>query len=106
MPLDSHSFQNLVKFYCICLFEISTALWLNNEGDGLSRESLGEDLHTTSESEDKMEGGLLLGTVLGESSSILELYTSKAEPLPAPKNINKNVLDTITQFHNNYKKSN
>ena len=30
--------------------------WLNVEGDGLTSQSLDEDLHTTSESEDEMEG--------------------------------------------------
>ena len=30
--------------------------WLNIEGDGLTSEGLDEDLHTTSKSEDEMEG--------------------------------------------------
>ena len=30
--------------------------WLNIEGDGLSSQGLDEDLHTTSESQDEMEG--------------------------------------------------
>jgi len=30
--------------------------WLNVEGDGLSCEGFDEDLHSTSESEDQMEG--------------------------------------------------
>ena len=30
--------------------------WLNVKGNGLTSESLDEDLHTTSESEDKMKG--------------------------------------------------
>jgi len=30
--------------------------WLNIEGDGLSSQCLDEDLHTTSESQHKMEG--------------------------------------------------
>ena len=44
--------------------------WLDIEGDGLTSESLDEDLHTTSESQDEMESGLLLDVVLGESSSL------------------------------------
>ena len=55
--------------------------WLNIEGDGLTSESLDEDLHTTSESEDEMESGLLLDVVIGESSSILELLSSEDESL-------------------------
>ena len=38
--------------------------WLDIEGDGLTSEGLDEDLHTTSESEDEMEGGLLLDVVV------------------------------------------
>jgi len=55
--------------------------WLDIEGDGLTSEGLDEDLHTTSESEDEMEGGLLLDVVVGESSSILELLTSEDKSL-------------------------
>ena len=54
---------------------------LDIEGDGLTSEGLDEDLHTTSESEDEMEGGLLLDVVVGESSSILELLSSEDESL-------------------------
>ena len=38
--------------------------WLDIKGDGLSGEGLDEDLHTTTESEHKMEGGLLLDVVI------------------------------------------
>merc|ERR1712176_1528062 len=51
--------------------------WLDIEGDGLTSESLNEDLHATSESEDEMEGRFLLDVVIGESSSILELLSSE-----------------------------
>ena len=55
--------------------------WLNVEGDGLSGEGLDEDLHSTSESEDEMESGLLLDVVIGEGSAILELLSSEDESL-------------------------
>jgi len=55
--------------------------WLDIKGDSLTSEGLDEDLHTTSESEDEMEGGLLLDVVVGESSSILELLSSEDESL-------------------------
>ena len=55
--------------------------WLDIEGDGLTSEGLDEDLHTTSESEDEMEGGLLLDVVVGEGSAVLELLTSEDESL-------------------------
>ena len=37
---------------------------LNLEGDGLTGKGLDEDLHTTTESEDQVEGGLLLDVVV------------------------------------------
>jgi len=55
--------------------------WLDIEGDGLTSEGLDEDLHTSSESQHKMEGGLLLDVVVGEGSSILELLTGEDESL-------------------------
>jgi len=55
--------------------------WLDIEGDGLTSEGLDEDLHTSSESQHKMEGGLLLDVVVGEGSTVLELLTSEDESL-------------------------
>ena len=55
--------------------------WLDIEGDGLTSESLDEDLHTTSESENEMESGLLLDVVVREGSAVLELLTSEDESL-------------------------
>ena len=55
--------------------------WLDIKGDGLASEGLDEDLHTTSESENEMEGGLLLDVVVRESSAVLELLTSEDESL-------------------------
>ena len=55
--------------------------WLDVEGDGLTSEGLDEDLHTTSESEDEMESGLLLDVVVGEGSTVLELLSSEDESL-------------------------
>merc|ERR1712199_99300 len=45
--------------------------WLNIKGNGLTSEGLDEDLHTTSESKNKMESGLFLDVVVGEG------FTSK-----------------------------
>jgi len=55
--------------------------WLNIKSDGLTSEGLDEDLHTTSESEDEMESGLLLDVVVGEGSAVLELLSSEDESL-------------------------
>merc|ERR1711931_208953 len=54
---------------------------LDLEGDGLPSEGLHEDLHTSSESQHKMEGRLLLDVVVRESSSILKLLASEDQPL-------------------------
>jgi len=54
---------------------------LDLEGDGLSSQSLDEDLHATSESEDEMKGRLLLDVIVGEGSTILELFASEDESL-------------------------
>ena len=55
--------------------------WFNIESDGLTSESLDEDLHTTSESEDKMKSGFLLDVVIGKGSSVFELFTGEDESL-------------------------
>ncbi len=55
--------------------------WLNVEGNGLTGEGLDEDLHTTSESEDQVEGRFLLNVVVRKSSAILKLLSSEDESL-------------------------
>ena len=54
---------------------------LDVQGDGLAGESLDEDLHATTESEDQVESRLLLDVVVTKSSAILELLASKNEAL-------------------------
>merc|ERR1712110_655409 len=54
---------------------------LDIESDGFTSESLDEDLHTTSESEDEMEGRFLLDVVVRKSSSVLELLTGEDKSL-------------------------
>merc|ERR1712025_1006337 len=55
--------------------------WLNLQGDGLASESLDEDLHTSSQSQDKMESAFLLDVIIRESSSIFQLLSSKDQSL-------------------------
>merc|ERR1711992_288236 len=55
--------------------------WFDFEGDGLTGEGLDEDLHASPESENKMEGALLLDVVVGGGSSVLELLASEDQPL-------------------------
>merc|ERR1719424_2718029 len=55
--------------------------WFDIKGDGLTGESLDEDLHTTSKSEDEMKCGLLLDVVVRKSSAILKLLSGEDESL-------------------------
>merc|ERR1712045_323927 len=50
-------------------------------GDGLPGEGLDEDLHASSQSEHKVEGALLLDVVVGEGSSVLQLFAGEDQPL-------------------------
>merc|ERR1712209_126755 len=54
---------------------------LDLKGDGLASEGLDEDLHTSPETEDKVESGLLLDVVVGEGPSVLKLLASEDQPL-------------------------
>merc|ERR1719222_1301858 len=54
---------------------------LNLQGDGLTSQGLDKDLHTSSQSQYKMEGGLLLDVVVRQGSTILQLFTSKDQSL-------------------------
>merc|ERR1712158_42029 len=54
---------------------------LDLKGDGLPGEGLDEDLHTSPQSEHKVEGALLLDVVVGESSSVLQLFAGEDQPL-------------------------
>merc|ERR1712025_607791 len=55
--------------------------WLNLQGNGLSSQGLDKDLHTSSQSKHKMESAFLLDVVIRKSSSVLELLSSKDQPL-------------------------
>merc|ERR1712243_363636 len=55
--------------------------WLNLQSDGLSSQRFHEDLHTSSQPQDKVKSGLLLDVVVGERPSILQLFTSKNQSL-------------------------
>ena len=53
----------------------------NLEGDGLAGQSLHEDLHSTTESQDQVKSALLLDIVVGESPSVLQLLPSEDQSL-------------------------
>merc|ERR1711962_1209817 len=55
--------------------------WFHLEGDGFTGQCLHKDLHTSSQSQDKVKGGLLLDVVVGKRPAILQLFTSKDQSL-------------------------
>ena len=54
---------------------------LHLEGDSLSSEGLDEDLHTTTETKDQMEGRLFLNVVVREGAAIFELFAGEDKTL-------------------------
>jgi hypothetical protein len=54
---------------------------LDLQGNGLAGEGLDEDLHTTAETEDQVEGRLLLDVVVGQRTTVLELLAGENETL-------------------------
>jgi len=54
---------------------------LDVESDGLSSQSLDENLHSSSKAENQVEGGFLLDVVVRESTAILELLSGEDKSL-------------------------
>jgi hypothetical protein len=54
---------------------------LNFQSDGLAREGLDEDLHSTTKAEHQVKGGLLLDVVVAQGASVLKLFSSKDQTL-------------------------
>ena len=54
---------------------------LDLKSDGLARQGLHEDLHTTTQTEDQVKGGLLLNVVIGKGAAVFELLSRKDETL-------------------------
>ena len=54
---------------------------LDLERDGLASQGLDEDLHTATETEDKVQGGLLLDVVVRKGAAILKLLASEDQAL-------------------------
>ena len=54
---------------------------LNLQGDALAGEGLHEDLHATTEAQDKVEGGLLLDVIVSKGAAIVELLPCEDEAL-------------------------
>ena len=77
---------------------------LDFQRDRLARQGLDEDLHTTTKTEDEMEGGLFLDVVVRESSPVLELLAGEDEALLIGRDaffvldLRFDVVDGITGF--------
>ncbi|KAG6515923.1 hypothetical protein ZIOFF_026369 [Zingiber officinale] len=54
---------------------------LHLEGDSLAGQGFNKDLHATTETENKVEGRLLLDVVIGQGAAVLELLTGEDQPL-------------------------
>jgi len=78
---------------------------LDLEGDGLSRQSLDENLHSSSESKDQVKGRLLLDVVVGQSAAVLQLLAGEDQTLLIGwnaffvLNLGFDILDGVTWFH-------
>ena len=51
------------------------------QSDGLASQCLDKDLHATSQTQDQMEGGLLLDVVVCQGAAVLKLLAGKDEAL-------------------------
>ncbi|KAL6048640.1 Ubiquitin/40s ribosomal protein s27a fusion [Balamuthia mandrillaris] len=54
---------------------------LHFQGDGFAGKGLDEDLHTTAETKDQVEGGLLLDVVVGQGTAVLQLLAGEDQAL-------------------------
>jgi len=84
---------------------INSVRWFNVKSDGLSSQGLNKDLHTSSQSEDQVESGFLLNVIIGESSAVFQLFTSKDESLLIGRDaflvldLSLNVVDGVWWFN-------
>jgi len=72
---DALLFLNLV------LDVVNSIRRFNFQGDGLPGESLHEDLHTATQTKDKVESGLLLDVIVAQSAPVLQLLAGKDKTL-------------------------
>ena len=59
---------------------------LHLQSDGLSGESLHENLHSSTKAQHQMQGRLLLDVVISECAPILKLFASKDQALLVGRN--------------------
>merc|ERR1712180_424133 len=89
----------------LCLDVLNSVRWLNLESYCLACQRLHEDLHTSSKPQNKVESGLFLNVVVGQSPAILQLFTGKDQPLLVRRDallildLGFHILDGIGGFH-------
>jgi len=78
--------------------------WLGFKGNSLASKCFNKNLHTTSESEYQVKGGLLLNIVIGQSSTVFQLLSSEDQSLLIRwnslfvLNLRFNVFDGVGRF--------
>jgi len=78
--------------------------WLGFKGNSLASKCFNKNLHTTSESEYQVKGGLLLDIVIGQSSTVFQLLSSEDQSLLIRwnslfvLNLRFNVFDGVGRF--------
>jgi hypothetical protein len=55
--------------------------WFDIKGDGLTGESLDEDLHASTKTKDQVQGGFLLDVVITQSAAVFELLSGEDKTL-------------------------
>ena len=73
--------RNALLVLDLALYVVDGIGGLDLQGDSLASESLDEDLHTTAQTQDKVEGGFLLDVVVGKGATVFELLASEDQAL-------------------------
>jgi len=79
--------------------------WFHLKSDGLASQGFDKDLHSSTQTQNKMKGGLLLDVVIGESATILQLLAGENQPLLVGRdaflvlNLCLDILDAVRGLH-------
>merc|ERR1711991_794284 len=65
----------------LLLHVLDRVVSLHLERDGLTRQRLHEDLHSSAQTKHQMQGALLLDVVIGKRAAVLKLLSSKDQTL-------------------------
>uniref|UniRef100_A0A1L8E847 Putative ubiquitin/40s ribosomal protein s27a fusion n=1 Tax=Haematobia irritans TaxID=7368 RepID=A0A1L8E847_HAEIR len=79
--------------------------WFDLQCNGFTSQSFNENLHTTTKTQDQMKGRFLLDIVVGQSTTIFQLFTGKDQTLLVwgntflVLNLSLNILNGIRRFN-------